>query len=228
MTGICIHAVGMKIRMVGLGIVILCSFWDLSAIGQYQENQGFQKLLVEVYGDLDHDQIDEKIEVFDTSDSTAFGTVRIISISKKVGDKWVILEKSENAIFRSQEGGMVGEPLKRVTVENGLLVIEHHGGSGWIWGCVDKYRYRRGSFELIFFSTYHGQQGEYWQQFDFETVRNKVTFKRTFEEKNTEGCNGLRIETEHFRIKNPRLTIKNRNLTDQRIVSPKYKINMYL
>jgi hypothetical protein len=235
MRGFHIHAVGMSWKM-GIfsamifsgGLAFVMIFLNLSAIGQNEEIRSFQKVLFEGYGDLDGDGIDEKVEVFDTTDTTALGTIRIIRISKKVGIAWHVLEQSEHAIYRSQEGGMVGEPLKSIEIKDQQLVIEHHGGSGWKWGGIDKYVYMKGAFQLVFFTTYYGQQCEYWQQFDFDILTRRVTYKKVYQKCEGELCNEMRIETERFKAKNPHLNLQNRNLTELRIVSPKYKVSLYL
>jgi hypothetical protein len=235
MRDIHIHAVGMRWKM-GIfsakifrgGLAFVIVFLNLSAIGQSEEIRAFQKVLVEEYGDLDGDGIDEKVEVFDTSDTTSLGTIRLLRISKNQGGRWHVLEESENAIYRSQEGGMVGEPLKSVAITDRQLVIEHHGGSGWKWGSIDKYIIAKGAFQLVFFTTYYGQQCEYWQQFDFDISSRRVTYKKVYQKCSGEFCNEMRIETERFRAKNPRLNLQNRNLPELRLVSPKYKAIMYL
>jgi hypothetical protein len=155
------------------------------------------------------------------------GTIRIIRVSKKVGTNWHILEESENAIYRSEEGGMVGEPLKSIEIRDQQLVIEHHGGSGWKWGSTDKYTLKNGAFQLVFFSTYFGQHCEYWQQFDFDISARRVTYKKVYQKCEGELCSELRIETERFKAKNPHLNLQNRNLSEERLVSPKYKVSMY-
>ena len=62
------------------------------------------KILDQKEGDLNKDSISEKVVVFDTNDSTEFGTVREIRIYKKAGNKWILLTSSKMRLAQVKQG----------------------------------------------------------------------------------------------------------------------------
>ncbi len=74
-----------------------------------------------------------------TADTTADGIIREIQILKKSQNKWVVWKKSRNAVLKSEEGGMMGDPFENMEIENGNLWINFHGGSSWKWSHTDQY-----------------------------------------------------------------------------------------
>jgi len=178
-----------------------------------------------VDGDLDGDHIPEKVIIYNTKDTTDFGNFREIQILKKVNQKWTIMEKSRNAILKSKDGGMMGDPYQSTEIKNGILMITQAGGSSWKWGYTDKYRFQNGHFELIGYSSSSGKPEEYWIDIDFNLSTGKLIFEKEVE--NTEEYGNSKSEI--FIKKGMKINLQNRNQEKQReILLPKTKEKVYL
>lgn len=184
-------------------------------------------LLEEKLGDLDKDGILEKVSVYNTTDSTEEGIEREIFILKKAGEQWTIWKRSTNAILRSNQGGMMGDPFQGIDIKNGLLIISLAGGSSWKWSHEDKYRFQNNEFELIGYTSNAGKPCEYWINLDFNISTGKMIYKKEYEdcEKNQ---SIFKTEQEVFYKKGIKLNLGNRNKQEIRIVLPKYKHEVYL
>jgi len=178
-----------------------------------------------VDGDLDGDKIPEKVIIYNTKDTTDFGNIREIQILKKVSGKWTILEKSRNAILKSGEGGMMGDPYQSTEIKKGILEITQAGGSSWKWGYTDKYRFQNGHFELIGHSSNSGKPEEYWTDVDFNLSTGQINFDKEVE--NTKEYGSSQKET--FIKKGIKLNLQNRNEKERiEIILPKTKEKVYL
>ena len=180
-----------------------------------------------VDGDLDGDKIPEKVMVYDTKDIGEMGNLREIQILKKVNGKWTILEKSRNAILDSDSGGMMGDPYVGTTIKNGLLIINHFGGSSWKWGFTDKYRYQNGNFELIGYTSEGGRPGDFWTTVDFNLSTGQINFKKEVENEADYG----KSKQETYIKKGVKINLKNKNTENdpkKKITLPKTKEVIYL
>lgn len=178
-----------------------------------------------VDGDLDGDHIPEKVIVYNTKDTADYGNIREIQILKKTNEKWKVLEKSRNAILKSSEGGMMGDPYQNTEIKNGILMITQAGGSSWKWGYTDKYRFQNGHFELIGYSSGSGKPEEYWIDVDFNLSTGKLIFEKEVE--NTEEYGNSKSEI--FIKKGMKINLQNRNQEKRReILLPKTKEKVYL
>lgn len=178
-----------------------------------------------VDGDLDGDYIPEKVIVYNTKDTTDFGNFREIQILKRVNQKWTIMEKSRNAILKSKDGGMMGDPYQSTEIKNGILMITQAGGSSWKWGYTDKYRFQNGHFELIGYSSDSGKPEEYWIDVDFNLSTGQLIFEKEVE--NTEEYGNSKREV--FIKKGMKINLQNRNQEKRReILLPKTKEKVYL
>ncbi|WP_312175753.1 hypothetical protein [Chryseobacterium sp.] len=178
-----------------------------------------------VDGDLDGDYIPEKVIVYNTKDTTDFGNFREIQILKRVNQKWTIMEKSRNAILKSKDGGMMGDPYQSTEIKNGILMITQAGGSSWKWGYTDKYRFQNGHFELIGYSSGSGKPEEYWIDIDFNLSTGKLIFDKEVE--NTEEYGNSKSEI--FIKKGMKINLQNRNQEKRReILLPNTKEKVYL
>ena len=186
----------------------------------------------EVYGDLDRDSIVEKIVVYNMSDKKdeIKGVDREVVIFKKDKDNWKIWERSTNAVGNSKDGGMMGDPFEDMEVRNGILLIHQSGGSSWKWGHTDKYRYQNKSFDLIGYTSNYGKPCEYWQTIDFNLMTGRITVSKEYEKCDTEVKQVVyKKENENFIYKlRIKITLNNRNKTELKIITPKYKHELYL
>jgi len=208
-------------------IILMLLFFSTFSFGQDIVIPDGYELISENVGDLDKDKICEKVVVFDTSEPTEYGNVREIQILKYSKGNWVVWKKSRNAILKSKEGGVMGDPYEGILIENGILVISFSGGSSWKWFYKDKYRFQNKEFELIGHSSSYGKICEYWANFDFNISTGKISYKKEFEdcEKDQEI---YKTEEEVFFYKEVTINLTNRNLEKVKIISPKYKQDLYL
>lgn len=182
-------------------------------------------IIESVDGDLDGDKIPEKVIIYNTKDEGELGKIRELQILKKINGKWTILEKSRNAILESSAGGMMGDPYQSTTIKNGILTIDHYGGSSWKWGNTDKYRFQNEHFELIGYSSEGGRPGDYWASTDFNLSTGQLNYEKEVE--NTAEYGKSKKET--FIKKGLKINLQNRNQDKQRkITLPKTKEDVYL
>lgn len=181
-----------------------------------------------VDGDLDGDKIPEKVIVYNIPTGKDSGDIREIHILKKINGKWIILEKSRNAIYRSDEGGMMGDPYQGTTIKNGILIIQDYGGSSWRWANTDKYRFQNGHFELIGHVSESGRIFEFWKTIDFNLSTGEIIYTKEVE--NTKDPENGKDESENFVKKGVKINLQNRHTEKQRkiITLPKTKVDFYL
>lgn len=186
-------------------------------------------LLQETSGDLDKDSIQEKVQVFNTTDTSDLGIVRELRILKFQQNQWKLWKSSRFAIMKSQESGMMGDPFESISIKKGILIIEHFGGSSWKWHHTDKYRFQNGEFQLIGYTSNYGKPCNYWIDNDFNLSTGKYVYK-----KEPERCEGEEVfpedkfETETFVKKGIKLSLNNRYKQSIKITTPKYKYEHYL
>ncbi|HEX4957534.1 MAG TPA: hypothetical protein VFV46_05100, partial [Lacibacter sp.] len=113
-----------------------------------------------VYGDLDKDGADELVAAYNTrkeAEENYEGVPRELIIYKKKKGAWVVWQQSLQALYGSREGGMMGDPYGSITIEKGVLIISHNGGSSWKWSHTDKYRYNGTRFQLIGYTSIYAK-----------------------------------------------------------------------
>jgi len=202
-------------------------FLSLMIFGQEIDIPNGYKIIEVKNGDLDDDGIDEKVVVFETSDSTDFGFIREIQILKQSNKEWIEWKNSRNAILKSQDGGMMEDPYGDIEIKNGVLIINQNGGSSWKWSRTDKYRFQNDEFELIGYKSDYGKLCEYWADFEFNLLTGKIIYKKEFED-----CNKnqeiYKIEKETFYKKGLRINLGNRKNEEFKIISPKYKFELHI
>jgi hypothetical protein len=178
-----------------------------------------------VMGNLNKDSIKELAVVYNTGpDNKIEGVSRELVIYILIHEKWTEWEKSSQAILRSNEGGIMGDPFQKIEIKNGILLINHYGGSRWQWGYTDKYRFQNGKFYLIGFNSIEGSPCEYSKEVDFNLSTGKLVVKKEFQV-----CTGdeeLEIhgkkENEILFEKGHKITLELRNKIGAKIVTPKY------
>lgn len=215
------------IRHMKMTILIALIIFNINCYGQKSIVPNGFKILVEKLGDLDKDGISEKVIVYNTTDTTEAGIVRELQILKRSKGNWIMWKKSRNAILKSEEGGMMGNPFEDIEIDKGILIISFSGGSSWKWFYKDKYKFKNNEFEMIGYSNIYGKPCEYWTDVDFNLSTGKIIFKKEFEdcEKNQEV---YKKQNEIFYRKNILINLNNRNLKEIKIISPRYKHQLYL
>ncbi len=141
--------------------------------------------LKEAIGDLDNDGIDERVVVYNSSRSNENGIEREIHFFKKEGTSWIPWKKTNEGILESKMGGMFGDPFKEITIKNGILEIQHLGGSRYKWETSNKYRFQNENFELIGYTQKNAALCEFSYLIDYNLSTGNALL-----EKNKDKCNG--------------------------------------
>ncbi|MFD2561477.1 hypothetical protein [Aquimarina rubra] len=176
-------------KQISISILILFIFsFSPSKSQENEKNETIKtpksfRILGETEGDLDKDEIPEKVIVYDTEKNTDFGTERQIYIYKKNNDRWELWKKSVGAILPSEHGGMMGDPFEGISIERNCIVISHFGGSRQKWNYTHRFRYQNGAFELIGATVNFGSPCDYFFIFDYNLSNGKIHY-----EKETEDC----------------------------------------
>ena len=207
--------------------LFLLIFISLNGIAQVFIHPPGLDSIAATQGDLDKDGMEEKVIVYDTKDTTEEGVVRELIIYKKIKGEWEEWVRSRNAILKSQEGGMMGDPFGDIVIKNGILSISFNGGSRWKWGYTDKYRYQGNTFRLIGHESTYGTPCEYWQTIDYNLLTGNLIYKKEFESCDKEQTI-VKTEAENFKIKLPIITLNDRKSGKIEIKTPKYKAELYL
>lgn len=134
-------------------------------------------LLTQTSGDLDKDEIDEKIIVLNNGIISDFGEERTILIFKADNGAWKMWERSTGAILPSKNGGMMGDPFQSIKVENGALVINHFGGSRIKWEYTHRFRFQNEKWELIGATSTSYAPCDEQQIFDYNLASGNVIYK---------------------------------------------------
>ncbi len=147
--------------------------------------EGFT-VMEQAIGDLDKDQIAEKVVVFDTNceDIEGAGTVREIHIFKKNEDRWVLWHKSKGAVLSATNGRMGMDPFESMSIERGCIVFFHFmGGASFKSNHTHRFRYQNNTWELIGVTSLYGGLCLYWETFDYNLLTGRILYK-----KETESC----------------------------------------
>lgn len=214
---------------------VLFVFISIAQVSDGQQNKvpDQYKSIECTYGDLTEDGVPEKVVVYnvDSIEDDINGVNREIIIFRQVNDVWTIWHRSLTAVENSKDGGMRGDPFGSIEIKNGVLLINQNGGSSWKWSTTDKYRYQNNAFELIGYSSYFGKLCEYWQDVDFNLMTGKIELKKEYEkcEDNNESQDTDKPENETFIHKlDHKILLESRKAQETKIVSPKYKHDIYL
>lgn len=182
-----------------------------------------------VTGDLDKDGVKELVVAYDTDKESEEleGVIRDLIIYKKENDHWIRWKQSTQALMGSRDGGMMGDPYEMMEIKNGILLISQAGGSSWKWGRTDKYRFQNNEFYLIGFSNNYGKPCEYWEDVDFNVTTGKLVIKKEYEDCD-KGQEIYKSENETFSKKGLMITLQKRREKEIKLVSPKYRHEIYL
>lgn len=191
-----------------------------------------QSVLFTVSGDLDKDKIAEKVVVRELNEKGENGNIRLLEIFKKTKSGWKLWHASKTAVLQSEAGGMMGDPFtdNAISIVNGVLVLEHDGGSSWKWNTTHRYRFQNNQFELIGYSTSYGKLCEYWAEFDYNLSTGKIKYKKEFEDCDEQSGDQIagKVEAEEFSRKLKNLpTLENINTVERKVTTPKYKEEIY-
>lgn len=214
-----------------LYILILFLFTTVKILSQRTPLPLNYSVIDSAFGDLDKDGVDELVVAYNTQDDEnkiSEGVPRELIIYKKNNSNWTVWQRSMQALYGSRDGGMMGDPFGDLSIEKGVLHISQNGGSRWKWSHTDKYRYDGVAFKLIGYKSIYGTPCEYWEEVDFNLLTGKLMVKKEFENCETADQEVYKRENETFFKKGINITLQNRSAKEIKIVSPKYKHQIYV
>lgn len=56
---------------------------------------------------------------------------------------------AEHAILKEDEGGVWGDPFSELSIDDGVVIVRHYGGSNWRWYNTCRFQYRKNDWYLI-------------------------------------------------------------------------------
>ena len=137
--------------------------------------------LAQAFGDLDKDNKDELVIVFDTGRAGEMGTERELCIYKKASGIWKFRKKFAGVVLPSRHGGTMGDPFQKVKIERGCIVIDHFGGSREKWSYTHRYRFQQNQWCLIGATINFGAQCDYFWKYDYNLSTGKIAAVHTTE-----------------------------------------------
>ena len=158
-------------KLVYLFLIIL--FTGAPALSQVISFPKDYSIIDSVAGDLDKDGVDELVVAYNTrkgNEGSSESIPRQLVIYKKRNSQWTEWEKSDQVLYGSREGGMMGDPFGEINIEKGILRISQKGGTSWKWVHTVMYRWDSASFRLIGFNSTYGKPCAYWEDVDFNLV----------------------------------------------------------
>ncbi|MDW3193732.1 MAG: hypothetical protein R8G66_15280 [Cytophagales bacterium] len=187
-------------------------------------------ILERVDGDLDKDGIEEAVVAYNTAeiDEGSFKNVeRDLIIYKQQAGKWVKWKSSLQALYGSRDGGMMGDPYDTMSIEIGILNIQHFGGSSWKWSVTDKYRYQDNELFLIGYTSTSGAPCEYFVNADFNVSTGKIIIEKEWENCDDENAENKKV-SETSLVQGLKVTLQNRHDKRIHIVTPKEKLEVFV
>lgn len=120
-------------------------------------------VLFEAKGDLNGDKDADHVAVVEApqgettpenscdgaDDYSDAATRRLIIAFDDGGGGQAISADEPRVVLRRDQGGVFGDPLEDLAIENGAVVIRHYGGSRWRWGNTLRFRYDDSDWRLI-------------------------------------------------------------------------------
>ena len=112
------------------------------------------EILMEAAGDLNQDgKPDAALVLRNPAENTIPVTEEwprlLVLLLQKPEGGYRLAAKSRQAILCRTCGGVFGDPLAEIQIKNGVLVIDHYGGSRDRWGYTHRWRHQDGDWVLI-------------------------------------------------------------------------------
>lgn len=133
------------------------------------------------YGNLDDDESDEAVAVYEMPSADREDAEQVLAIYKKQNGKWKMTRQTSAPLLSSQSGGMMGNPFNGISIAKKSIVIDHFGGSRDKWEYTHRYRFQNGDWFLIGASASFGAPCDYWVKFDYNISTGDATYQKTVE-----------------------------------------------
>lgn len=152
------------------------------------------KIIDSAIGDLNDDKQQDIVLILEhqttISEERAYGNYaielirevqkpRILAVYFKGNSKYRLALQNNDFILRSEEGGKVGDPLKRLRIDSNKLILSFEGGNDWRWKLNYSFEYQQKNWTLVNANNvyYHNDSGEMVdKQYDFidRTIKTVV------------------------------------------------------
>lgn len=156
-----------------------------------------------IQGDLNQDGLNDQAVVLQQNDVPADGStpnrMLLIAFAQKDGSLKEVV-RSDKAILRSDEGGVMGDPFDNMEIRNGSLYLHFWGGSREKWDQEFQFRYQDHGFFLIGATLTVTEPDAKFERLVVTTADiNFVTKQRIIRQSDDEGKSFSTLKTEAIR-----------------------------
>ena len=183
--------------------------------------------LTTVFGDLDGDNIEEKVLMSANKDGQ-----RMLQIFKQNNSsEWKLWHSFDNIVINSDDGGAMGDPFTELSVSNRVISVSHDGGGGrFAWQYLHKYRYDKKdkTWRVIGATIAYLDKSKKVETLDYNLSTGKAIYTANCigDDENQDECIDIKNFTFYVKPANPPL-MKNFKIGKNKIVIPKFNIEMY-
>lgn len=145
------------------------------------------KAIDTAYGDLNNDKLDDLAIILEyglpISEHRAYGDnetdlikefqrprVLVIYFKNSQSGKYNLVTQNNNFILRANEGGSLGDPLKKISIANNRLLLKFEGGADWRWILNYEFKYSSKDWNLV------KANNIYYHAFTGEMTNNQYNF----------------------------------------------------
>ncbi|MCE7991038.1 MAG: hypothetical protein HEP71_03625 [Roseivirga sp.] len=152
------------------------------------------EFLEEALGDLDGDDVNERVVVYSTDSITDNGRLREVHIFKKTANDWTLWQQKTGVVMASEAGGALGDPFVSVEIKDGQLVFYHTGGETEKWNYTHHFRFLDGVFELVSAKISFGTLCDSFTNIDFDLLSGLLSYKQESDNCSQKGVNQLLVD----------------------------------
>jgi hypothetical protein len=154
--------------------------------------------LKELKGNLDEEEDEELVLVYESKEIIENTKSREIHIYKKKNSKWHLFFKTKGPILTLIPEEKYDELLEDITIENKVLSIKHIGGKTEKWQYIHDYKLIEGKWFLISVNVSFGEVCDRWDTYTYDLQTGSLN-----EEIEFQSCNeNSKINTKSRLIKN--------------------------
>jgi hypothetical protein len=176
--------------------------------------------------DLNGDGEADRLEVVTTKeDNDGLGFKRQLVVYSGAGadlDAWYT---AEDVVLSTKHGGMMGDPLEDVSIENGTIVVRHFGGSRQKWHYVHRFRWQNNDFQLIGATIDSNDPCTEYTQLDYNLSTGNADYSTTPQDCETGKEGDTAILS--FRQKQPPLSMNGFTTGEHRLQGPGMETAVY-
>ena len=101
-------------------------------------------------GDLNKDGMaDLAVAIYHKAEADSMDNPRLLLVLFKTAEGYTLAGKSDGELLCKGCGGIYGDPFQNLQIKQGVLLVDHYGGSAWRWSISDIFRYQDNGFYLI-------------------------------------------------------------------------------